>query len=202
MQTTCRGEGRHSTHPSNNGWRWLHIFIEHELQTRGGGGVTHHALIKRDMWTRDRLSHASNTKGEEDKPPTPASIAINLCKACTVSARPANDPLYLVPPPGCRQICANVRAGSLFLDFTFLLACSDNSGGWSWSDVEDRVGDKSSTLVSPTYSSWIPVDSSGFHCIPLEYTYVWIFYFYLLYSRYIPGHSRSFQFIPVHSSWF
>jgi len=29
-----------------------------------------------------------------------------------------------------------------------------------------------STLVSPTYSSWIPVDSSGFHCIPLEYTYV------------------------------
>jgi len=30
----------------------------------------------------------------------------------------------------------------------------------------------SSTLVSPTYSSWIPVDSSGFHCIPLEYTYV------------------------------
>ena len=29
-----------------------------------------------------------------------------------------------------------------------------------------------STLVSPTYSSWIPVDSSGFYCIPLEYTYV------------------------------
>ena len=29
-----------------------------------------------------------------------------------------------------------------------------------------------STLVSPTYSSWIPVDSSRFYCIPLEYTYV------------------------------
>ena len=48
-----------------------------------------------------------------------------------MSARSANDPLYLVPPPSRRQIRANVRAGLLFLDFTFLLAGSDNSGGWS-----------------------------------------------------------------------
>jgi len=45
-------------------------------------------------------------------------------------------------------------------------------------DASDQVASldlgarRGSTLVSPTYSSWIPVDSSGFHCIPLEYTYV------------------------------
>ena len=43
-----------------------------------------------------------------------------------------------------------------------------------------------STLVSPTYSGWIPVDSSGFYWnIPMcEF-----FHFYLLYSGYISGHS-------------
>ena len=64
-----------------------------------------------------------------------------------------------------------------------------------------------STLVSPTYSSWIPVEYSGIHWNPLEYTYVWIFSFLStilwIYSRsfqVVPGHSRLFQVIPGHSS--
>jgi len=47
-------------------------------------------------------------------------------------------------------------------------------------DLDVRVvsGDgEGSTLVSPTYSSWIPVEYSGIHWNPLEYTYVWIFSF-------------------------
>jgi len=101
-----------------------------QLRMRGGG-VTHHALIKRDMRTRDGLGRASNAKGEEDKPATPSSIAINLREARPVSPRPANNPLSLVPPPGHRQLRVNVRAGLTFLDFIFLLAGSDKSGAWS-----------------------------------------------------------------------
>jgi len=64
-----------------------------------------------------------------------------------------------------------------------------------------------STLVSPIYSSWIPVEYSRIHWNPLEYIYVWIFSFlstiFWVHSRsfqVVPGHSKSFQLILVQFS--
>jgi len=77
------------------------------------------AHLHRTRYVNERWVKPCIEREREDKPPTPSSIAINLREARPVSLKPANDPLSLIPPPGCRQLCVNVRAGSMFLILHF-----------------------------------------------------------------------------------